>query len=259
MPPVPPGVRLPDHTQLPETDGSIVQNFQEHPQAMLLTDTIRPVLERLHPDGQYAIGQDSGIYWRNTDPPLDGCKAPDWFYVPDVPPLLDGEVRRSYVMWQEGISPVLLIEFVSGDGSEERDQTPHTGKFWVYERGVRADYYAIYEVDPGRVELYRLVNRRFQRVRANRRGRFPVEPLGVELGIWQGRYLNQELAWLRFWDNRGRLLFTSEERNEQLIERNEQLAGQNEQLAESNEKLTAQNEKLATRLRELGIDPDTVE
>jgi Uma2 family endonuclease len=237
MPPILPGGRLPDHTQLPDTDGSIVQNFQEHPQAMLLTDTIRPVLGPLHPDSQYAIGQDSGIYWRYTDPPLEGCKAPDWFYVPDVPPLLDGQVRRSYVMWREGIPPVLLVEFVSGDGSEERDTTPQTGKFWVYERGIRADYYAIYEVDPGRVELYRLVNRRYQRVAANQRDHFPVEPLGVELGIWRGRYMNMELPWLRWWDAQGRLLLTSDERNERLRER---------------------NDRLAAKLRELGVDPDTL-
>src|SRR5262249_44622978 len=93
VPPFPPGARLPDHTQLPETDGSIVQNFQEPPQSILLTDSIRPVLDRLHPDGQYALGQDCGIYFRHTDPPRLGCKAPDWFYVPDVPPLLDGQVR----------------------------------------------------------------------------------------------------------------------------------------------------------------------
>src|SRR5437588_456354 len=122
---------LPDHKQLPETDGSIVENFQELPQNMLLTDSLSPVLARVYPDGQYAIGHDSGIYWRLTTPPLEGCKAPDWFLVPDVPPLLDGEVRRSYVMWQEIETPLLLIEFVSGDGSEERDRTPFTGKFWV--------------------------------------------------------------------------------------------------------------------------------
>jgi Uma2 family endonuclease len=231
------GQRLPDHTQLPETDGSIAQNFQEHPQAMLLTDTMRPVLDRLYPDGQYAIGQDSGIYWRLTDPALDGCKAPDWYFVPDVPPLLNGQVRRSYVLWQESVRPALLIEFVSGDGSEERDATPWTGKFWVYERGIQADYYAIYEVSPGQVELYQLVKRRYQRVVPNRHGRFPVEFLGVELGIWQGRYQNQELPWLRFWDERGMLLPTSDERAEVLQRR---------------------AERLAERLRELGVDPDTV-
>jgi hypothetical protein len=61
--------RLPDHTQLPESDGTFVKNF-EHPQSMLLTDALEHVLERLHPDGQYCIGQDCGIYtyWRETEP-----------------------------------------------------------------------------------------------------------------------------------------------------------------------------------------------
>ena len=31
---------FPDHTQLPESDGSFVKNFQEHPQSLLLTDSI---------------------------------------------------------------------------------------------------------------------------------------------------------------------------------------------------------------------------
>ncbi len=33
---------LPDHKQLPESDGSIVENFQEHPQSNLLSDCLLP-------------------------------------------------------------------------------------------------------------------------------------------------------------------------------------------------------------------------
>jgi hypothetical protein len=86
--------RLPDHTQLPESDGTFVKNFQEHPQSMLLTDALQPVLEQLHLDEQYCIGQDSGIYWRIAEPPEAperGAEAPDWFYVPNVPPLRNGD------------------------------------------------------------------------------------------------------------------------------------------------------------------------
>src|SRR5262249_57954437 len=56
--------RLPDHTQLPAEDGAIVHNFEELKQSMLLADCLEPVLEELHPDGLYCIGQDTGIYWR---------------------------------------------------------------------------------------------------------------------------------------------------------------------------------------------------
>jgi len=130
-------VTLPDHKQLPESDGTFVKNFQEHPQSILLTDSIEPILRKAHTDGQYAIGQDSGIYWRMTEPPEKGAEAPDWFYVPNVPPTLDGQSRRSYVLWQEFIAPLIILEFVSGTGKEERDRTANErGHFPIAELGV---------------------------------------------------------------------------------------------------------------------------
>jgi Uma2 family endonuclease len=235
---------LPDHTQLPESDGTFVKNFQEHPQSLLLTSSIRPVLDRLHPDEQYCIGQDCGIYWRLTDPPERGAEAPDWFYVPNVSPLLNGEVRRSYVMWKEIIAPTIAIEFVSGDGTEERDATSpfagneaKAGKFWVYEQAIRIPFYAIYEVQKASVEVYELIGTHYQQISPNQRGHYPIPPLGVELGIWEGRESNQTLPWLRWWDREGNLLPTAEQRAE-------------------HEKQRA--ERLAAKLRELGIDPEEI-
>lgn len=235
---------LPDHTQLPESNGTFVKNFQERPQSSLLTDSIRPVLQRLHPDDQYCIGQDCGIYWRLTDPPEKGAESPDWFYVPNVPPLLNGQVRRSYVLWQEYVAPLIALEFVSGNGSEERDTTPVTGKFWVYEQAIRIPFYGIYEVTKAQVEVYHLVDGRYERVNANERGHYPITPIGMELGIWQGRYENAELPWLRWWDSEGNLLLTGDEQ----VEQERQRADQEHQRAE----------RLAERLRQLGINPDQV-
>jgi Uma2 family endonuclease len=243
---------LPDHTQLPESDGTFVKNFQEHPQSMLLTDCITPILQERHPDGQYCIGQDCGIYWRIVKPPElpeRGAEAPDWFYVPNVPPLLNGQVRRSYVLWQEYISPLIVLEFVSGDGSEERDRTPMSGKFWIYEQVIHAPFYAIYEVSKPAVELYRLVEGQYLSVPANDRGHYPIAPLGVELGIWQGQYLNSELPWLRWWDLTGTLLPTSDERIEQANQRTEQANQRAEQANQRAEQLVAQ-------LKALGIEPE---
>jgi Uma2 family endonuclease len=209
---------LPDHTQLPESDGTFVKNFQEHPQSILLTDSIRPVLQKLHPDGRFCIGQDTGIYWRITEPPQRGAEAPDWFYVPNVDPLVDGQMRRSYVMWYETIAPLIVLEFVSGDGSEERDRTPVTGKFWVYEQGIRVPFYGIYEVRKAQVEMYHLVENAYEFMMPNERGHFPIPQMGVELGIWQGMYQNAELPWLRWWDANGNLLLTGHERADRLAE-----------------------------------------
>jgi Uma2 family endonuclease len=174
---------FPDHTQLPESDGTFVKNFQEHPQSILLTDSLSSTLQRLHPDGQYCIGQDSGIYWRETDPPERGAEAPDWFYVGGVPAQLDGRYRRSYVLWRELITPTIVLEFASGDGSEERDQTPYKGKFWIYERVMRIPYYVIYEILSGKLEVYHLQDVAYQKMTANARGHYWIPPMQVELGL----------------------------------------------------------------------------
>ncbi len=238
---------LPDHTQLPESDGTFVKNFQERPQSDILSNSIRQVLQQLHPDGQYCIGQDCGIYWRLTEPPERGAEAPDWFYVPNVPPMLNGQVRRSYVLWQEYVAPLIVLEFVSGNGAEERDRTPpplasredarNAGKFWVYEQAIRVPFYGIYEVKKAQVEVYQLINGRYEQMAPNERGHYPIPPLGVELGIWQGRYENMELPWLRWWDSQGNLLLTGDE----LVEIERQRA-----------------DRLAERLRQLGVNPDEV-
>jgi len=213
---------FPDHTQLPDSDGTFVKNFQEHPQSLILTDSIGQILQQRHPDGQYAIGQDCGIYWRETEPAEQGAEAPDWFYVPNVPPNIDGQIRRSYVLWREHIAPLIALEFASGNGDEERDRTPLSrtdeggvtkpGKFWVYERVMRIPYYGIYQVNNGRLEVYRLIDGYYQLLELNQRGHFPIAPLGVELGLWQGSYQNQTMLWLRWWDEGGNLLLIGDER-----------------------------------------------
>jgi Uma2 family endonuclease len=243
---------LPDHTQLPDSDGNFVKNFQEPPEGDLLTDCITPILQQRHPDSQYCIGRDCGIYWRMTEPPEapeKGAEAPDWFYVPDVPPKLNGEIRRSYVLWKEFVAPLIVLEFVSGDGSEERDKTPKKGKFWVYERAIRVPFYGIYEVKRARVEVYQLLNGRYQLMEANERNHYPIEPLGVELGIWQGQYQNMEFPWLRWWDALGNLLLTAEERLEQEQQEKELAQQQAEQERQRAERLAAQ-------LRALGVEPE---
>jgi hypothetical protein len=78
--------------------------------------------------------------------------------------------------------------------------------------------------------VYQLIGNRYQQCTPNDRGHYPIPELGVELGIWQGNYMNQMLPWLRWWDSTGKLLLTGEERAD----------------------------RLAAKLRELGIDPDEV-
>ena len=264
---------LPDHKQLPDSDGTFVKNFQEHPQSIVLTSSIAPVLDKLHPDGRYCIGQDSGIYWRMMEPPEKGAEAPDWFYVPNVPPLLDGEYRRSYVLWKEYVAPLIAIEFVSGNGAEERDATPPSetdkaGKFWVYEQAIRIPFYVIFEGFRDSLEAYQLINGRYAQMQTNGRGHYAIPPMGVELGL----LLENGVSWLRWWDESGNLLLTGDERAiaekqarlnaEAIADQQKAIADQQKAIAEQERFAKQQAEqkaqRLAERLRALGYDPEDI-
>ena len=257
-------INLPDHKQLPDSDGTFVKNFQEHPQSIVLTSSIAPVLEKLHPDGRYCIGQDSGIYWRMMEPPEKGAEAPEWFYVPNVSPLLDGEYRRSYVLWKEFVSPLIAIEFVSGNGSEERDTTPPSetekaGKFWVYEQAIRVPFYVIFDGFRDNLEAYHLLDSRYVKMQPNDRGHFAIAPMGVELGL----ILENGVSWLRWGDESGNLLLTGDERA--IAEKQARLDAEaiaNQQTAITDQERLAKQEaeqkakRLAEKLRSLDINPD---
>ena len=106
-----------------------------------------------------------------------------------------------------------------------------------------------YEVQRERVEVYRLLENRYQLMSANEREHFAIEELGVELGIWQGRYQNMELPWLRWWDSQGNLLLTGEERAEQ--ERQEK-----EREQQRADRAESELQALRDRLRAMNIDPN---
>jgi Uma2 family endonuclease len=251
-----PAAALPTHRDLPCEDGKHKESTYHPLQSALLTAVLKPWLDRLHPDGNYLIGADNGVYWEVTDPPLDGCRAPDWFYVPGVPKLLGGELRRSYVLWQEKVPPLVVAEYVSGTGAEERDRTPRAGKWWVYEQAVKAGYYVIRDPDRGLLEVYSLVNGRYQPVPATAAGRFPVAPLGIELGTWDGEYQGNPAVWVRAWDRNGTMLPTAEEQVERAARREaaERVRADAEKTRADAERARA--EQLAARLRALGVDPD---
>jgi hypothetical protein len=257
---------LPTHLDLPETDGEHAESTFEHPQSTLLSDVLEPVLDRLHPDGNYFVGADTGIYWYHAKPnPLDGCKSPDWYYVPNVPRLLDGELRRSYVQFNEKVSPLIVIEYVSGNGDEERDTTPLTGKFWAYEHAISATFYIVWDAPRSQFEVYELVRGRYQLRTPDADGRVRVGDMDVSFGIWHGEYRGYITDWLRAWDRDGVMLPTDAERAEALRQRAEterQRAETERQRAET-EKQRAETErqraeKLAAKLRELDVDPDSV-
>jgi hypothetical protein len=253
--PLPP--RLPTHLELPDKDNQPVRNSVETPLGKLLCETLEPVLHKLHPEGNYFIGLDVGIYWRwQADNPISGAKSPDWYYVANVPADLNGKWRRSYVLWQERVPPALILEFASDDGTEDRDNTPNTGKFWVYEQRIRPSYYGIFDAETGLLDMFVLEKTGFVPMQPNEHGRFEIVPLGLELGIWKGSCGNGEAHWLRWWDKNGTMLPNALEREQELREQatrerreKEQARSLAEQERREKEALQQEIERLKEQLR----------
>jgi Uma2 family endonuclease len=169
-------------------------------------------------------------------------KAPDWFYVPTVYPLPQGEIRRSYTPNLEGNIPLIIMEFLSEtDGGEYsvRPTYPY-GKLWFYEKIVTVPYYVIFDPSLPLLEVRYLQSKGYELLMPNSEGKYLIKPLGLNLGIWQGTRQNITAYWLRWWDNSGNLLLWGSETIEQKQQQLEQ------------EKLKIQ--RLAKRLQELGIE-----
>ncbi len=258
-PPRSPRETLPTMYDLPSEDpeGPGLPDEFHDLQPQLLSETFR--LSRYTAD-QIFTGTDLNLYYHIRHPLW--YKRPDWFGVVGVPRLYDGgNMRLSYVIWQEGISPFVVVELLSpGTEKEDLGQTqsqpgqPPT-KWEVYEQILRVPYYVVFDrytdqlrafgLHQGQYEALDLPNQQIQ-----------VPELELSLGIWPGTYRGINRLWLRWYDASGQLIPTDAERAErvqQQVEVAQQRAEQAEaQLAQERQ----EKERLQARLRELGISPD---
>ena len=195
-----------------------------------------------------------GLFYGINQPPL----------VPDVLVSLDVELpadiwtkrHRSYMIWEYGKPPEVVLELVSNTVGGEADV-----KLRTYAR-MGVAYYVLY--DPTK-QLSDQVLRVYALHPGNAAELQDMWLQGVGLGLmlWQGKFEDREDTWLRWRDRDGQMLLTGAERAEQERQRAEQerqRAEQEHQRADQ-ERLMRQQaqqraERLAARLRELGIEPE---
>ena len=159
--------------------------------------------------------------------------------VPDVLVSLDvngeqGNVSerqaQSYMVWEFGKLPEIVIEIVSNEIGDELGD-----KMRKYERiGVR--YYVVFDpenyISDDVLQVFEMSGKGYQR-----RNDYVLPELNLRVCLWKGEFENWNCRWLRWLNERGELLLTGEELA--LVERNR--AG-----------------KLAEKLRALDIDPNDV-
>jgi Uma2 family endonuclease len=236
---------LPTMYDLPSEDPEepgLPDEFHEF-QPQLLRETCHPPN---YSTQEFFVATDLNLYY-DVEHPL-WHKRPDWFLVLGKAPAQKQEdLRWSYVIWQEGIAPFLVVELLS-PGTEAEDlgqtlrevNTPPT-KWQVYEQLLRIPYYAVFDRYQNQFRLFRLVATRYEELPLTEK-RHWFEEMQLGLGVWQGFYGETEGLWLRWYDAESNwLLFPSEQ-----VQQERQRTEEQRQRAE----------RLATRLRELGADPE---
>jgi Uma2 family endonuclease len=174
------------------------------------------------------------------------AKAPDWAFIPEIR-VLRQEIDRSYTPHLQGAIPSIVMEFISEtDGGEYSTKPTYPpGKWFFYQDILQVPYYVIFDPSDGILEVYRLnESDRYRLQTADENGRFSIVSLQLFLGVWQGTRDSRTGYWLRWWDEGGNLLLWGAE-----------LAQQERQRAEQAE---SELETLRQRLRDAGIDPNTL-
>ncbi len=215
-------------------------------QADLLTETC--VLE---PATESLVASDLNLYYDVRHPLW--YKRPDWFLVVGVPRFVNQqELRLSYVIWQEGVRPFVLVELLSPSTADEdlgrrlREVNQPPTKWQVYEQILGIPYYVVYDRYRNDFQVFRLVASRYEPVDMSS-GRLWFDELERGIGLWQGRYQETEGLWLRWYDANGWLPTQAEQMTQE-----QQRAESEARRAEAAEQRA---ERLAQFLREQGIEP----
>ncbi|MBD2626812.1 Uma2 family endonuclease [Trichormus variabilis] len=223
-------------------------------QPRLLDETFRPAN---YPSDQIFVASDLNLYYDLHHPLWH--KRPDWFAVLGVSRLYEQQdLRLSYVVWQEGVNPFIVVELLSPGTEREdlgqtlRDVEQPPGKWEVYERILRIPYYAVFDRYKYEFRLFKLDGGSYTEVMLSD-SRFWIPELELGLGVWQGNYQDIEQPWLRWYDDTGNWVLTPTEQERQ---RTEQERQQTEQERQRTEQERQQKERLIAQLRALGVEPD---
>ncbi len=211
---------------------------------------------------QWFTGTDLNIYYDVRHPLWH--KRPDWFLAIHVPYLYDGwDLRESYVVWQEGQPPTIVIELlspgtakedlgrfyrdidrISDEDGEQRDRRIPS-KLEVYERYLRVPHYIVYNRYTERLRYFRLIGDRYQeQIVSAGNPRIWLEDLQIGLGLWQGEFEGIPATWLRWCDQEGNWLLTDTERERAMREQIQQQM-QHEQAAREQAQQQAEQERIA--------------
>ena len=260
-PPLPPRETLPTMYDLPSENPEEPGLPDEYHglQAQLLSRTFRCPC---YPQEELFTGADLNLYYEVHHP--QWYKRPDWFLVVGVSRLYEEtDLRSSYVVWQEGRSPFVIVELLSpgtakedlgenadldledeetlthsdslivnelDNGNKQRQKNTPPRKWEVYEQILRVPYYIVFSRYTNQVRFFNLLGGHYQEQELDSQNpRMWISELEVGLGLWTGEYEGITRQWLRWYDDQGNWIPTDTEQ-ERLEKEQERLEKEQERL-----------------------------
>jgi Uma2 family endonuclease len=225
-PPRPPQEVLPTMYDLPSEDPEepgLPDEFHDF-QPQLLRESFNPPN---YPADQIFVATDLNLYYDVRH--LNWYKRPDWFAVVGVPRLYQGwDLRLSYVMWQEQVKPLIVVELLSPGtekedlGETERGVNQPPTKWEVYERILGIPYYVVFDRYTNNFRAFRLEDGSYRELIAE--DKLWLSEVQLGLGLWQGTFQGIERLWLRWYDAQGNWVATEVEQERQRAEQERQRA-----------------------------------
>ncbi|HBJ83786.1 MAG TPA: hypothetical protein DDZ88_07950 [Verrucomicrobiales bacterium] len=239
----------PDVSHLITEDDTPVDNLFSEKQMRLLTESLH---SSWNPGFPFVVMANVAVYVALNRPAI----VPDVLLTTQVEPLPEilEKDHRSYFSWlYEGRPPEVVIEIVSNKKGRELDSKmrnyEHMGVLW----------YAVYDpmllLSEESLQLFTLISpRKYQKTAPDTF----LGDVGLGLTVWEGAFEGTPCHWLRWRTPDGKLVPTGKERGDTEAAR---AAAESQRASTEAARATAASAraaKLATKLRELGLDPDSI-
>lgn len=208
----------PTEDELPSDDGMPMETARHVFQMILL---MLPLKLYWKDRTDVCVGGNMFVYYSPAQLLTEDFRGPDVFVATGVA----NRERKSWLVWQEGKGPDVVIELLS-DSTARRDKGE---KMRIYQDKLRVPEYFWYDPFTAEFAGFALREGVYEPITSDSPDRLPSRLLGLSLVRWQGTYEGVEARWLRWATLDGTVLPTDAE----VAERERQAAAEaNRRIAE---------------------------
>ena len=240
-----PNFSLPTQDELPSDDGVPMETERHKKQMDLLIYTLEP---RLRQQGSGYVNGNMFIYYSSQQKRYQDFKGPDVFVVLDVPT----KERKSWVVWEEGKTPDVVIELLS----ESTAKFDKTDKKILYQDRLKvAEYFWFDPFNPNDWAGFKLSDGYYESLPVENE-RLVSQRLELALVRWSGTYHGIETVWLRWTTLAGELLLLPEEaqtRRAELEAQRAKVEAQRAKVAEQRAEIAEQRVEVAEQRAQTAI------